>query len=590
VTANSLYGQCGARTSAFYEKDVAASTTATGRKLLFYARSIIENVYGDRICKTKNGRMVATKAEYIYGDSVASYTPIWVRINGEVHNITISELADKLNMKWAICQEAGRETKEVCDTIKYKQQNQTNNSLIVETWSDKGWTPLQRIIRHTLAPHKKMIRVTTANMSRVDVTDDHSLLRPNGKMLSPKNLKVFEDHLMLYPMPTQNQKETHFKDDESLVIDTYEIIDYMSKSDGYVYDLTTENHHFAAGVGQLVVHNTDSVFFTFNLATPDGKPIRGKEALEITIELAQEAGHLASSFLKPPHDLEYEKTFMPFCLLSKKRYVGMLYETDPNKCYRKSMGIVLKRRDNAPVVKDIYGGIIDIIMKENNIRSACTFLRKYLDKLVNEKVPIEKLIITKSLRSFYKNPQSIAHKVLADRIGQRDPGNKPTSGDRIPFVYIVTKAPAKGKKVLQGDRIETPNYIKENNLEIDYLFYITNQIMKPSLQFLELIIDNADRIFKEYIIKEENRKKCMMPMSYYVSKNSESKNDSESENDSENDNNKDSDFEIDKFLEKQSKFVKPKQIKKSTRKTKTKKSPKIKNDDFDENIFVDFLE
>ena len=47
----------------------------------------------------------------------------------------------------------------------------------------------------------------------------------------------------------------------------------------------------------------------------------GKKALEITIELAQEAGKLASKFLKGPHDLEYEKTFMPFCLLSKKRYV-----------------------------------------------------------------------------------------------------------------------------------------------------------------------------------------------------------------------------------------------------------------------------
>ena len=54
LTANSLYGQCGARTSTFYEKDVAAATTATGRKLLTYAKRIIEEVYGDNICETKN--------------------------------------------------------------------------------------------------------------------------------------------------------------------------------------------------------------------------------------------------------------------------------------------------------------------------------------------------------------------------------------------------------------------------------------------------------------------------------------------------------------------------------------------------------
>jgi DNA polymerase elongation subunit (family B) len=252
-----------------------------------------------------------------------------------------------------------------------------------------------------------------------------------------------------------------------------------------VYDLTTENHHFAAGVGNMIVHNTDSVFFTFNLQTPKGQPIRGKEALEITIELAQEAGHLASSFLKGPHDLEYEKTFMPFCLLSKKRYVGMLYETDPNKGKRKEMGIVLKRRDNAPIVKDIYGGIIDILMKEQNIDQAIKFLKSCLQNIVDEKYPIDKLIITKSLRSGYKNPNSIAHKVLADRIAERDPGNKPSSGDRIPYVYIHTA----NKKALQGEKIETPTYIRDNNLQIDHAFYITNQIMKPVQQVFALVLE-----------------------------------------------------------------------------------------------------
>jgi DNA polymerase elongation subunit (family B) len=221
------------------------------------------------------------------------------------------------------------------------------------------------------------------------------------------------------------------------------------------------------------------------LETPEGKPIRGKEALEITIEIAQQAGHLASSHLKAPHDLEYEKTFMPFCLLSKKRYVGMLYETDPNKCKRKEMGIVLKRRDNAPIVKDIYGGIIDILMKEQNIQKAIDFLKSCLQNIVDEKYPMDKLIITKSLRSGYKNPKSIAHKVLADRITERDPGSKPSSGDRIPFVYINTT----NKKALQGDKIETPTYILENGLKIDYAFYITNQIMKPVQQVFALVLD-----------------------------------------------------------------------------------------------------
>ena len=51
LTANSLYGQCGAKTSTFYEKDIAACTTATGRMLLIHARRIIEETYGNEICK-----------------------------------------------------------------------------------------------------------------------------------------------------------------------------------------------------------------------------------------------------------------------------------------------------------------------------------------------------------------------------------------------------------------------------------------------------------------------------------------------------------------------------------------------------------
>ena len=38
-------------------------------------------------------------------------------------------------------------------------------------------------------------------------------------------------------------------------------------------------------------------------------------------------------------------------------------------------------------------------------------------------------------------------------------------------------------RVLQGDSIEHPDYIKENNLQVDYLFYLTNQIMNPTIQF-----------------------------------------------------------------------------------------------------------
>ena len=533
VTANSLYGQCGAKTSTFYEKDIAACTTATGRLLLTYAKKIIEECYGDAICNTKDHGPVLTKAEYIYGDSVANYTPVYIKNNDIIDIVTIENLAEKYgNNNWVTCIEEGKQEKEYCEL---------ND---IETWTEKGWTKLYRIIRHVLAPHKKMVRICT-DQGLVDVTDDHSLLDIIANPITPNevtigtpllhnslnnicidNPYIQNNSIYIYHcqdiitaakyinyLNSKNHFEYHISEGENnSVIITLDLLKKSSKNitkiqeipyQGFVYDLTTENHHFAAGVGNIIVHNTDSVFFTFNLQTPDGKPIRGKQALEITIELAQEAGHLASSLLKGPHDLEYEKTFMPFCLLSKKRYVGMLYETDPNKCKRKEMGIVLKRRDNAPIVKDIYGGIIDILMKEQNINMAIEFLQNSLQNIVDEKFPMDKLIITKSLRSGYKNPQSIAHKVLSDRITTRDPGNKPSSGDRIPFVYINTT----NKKALQGDKIETPTFIKENNLKIDYSFYITNQIMKPVQQLFALVLEKIWELQKKHLLKIPKYKK-----------------------------------------------------------------------------------
>jgi len=135
-------------------------------------------------------------------------------------------------------------------------------------------------------------------------------------------------------------------------------------------------------------------------------------------------------------------------------------------------------------------------------------------------------IISKSLRGNYKNPKSIAHKVLADRMGERDPGNKPKSNDRIPFVYRIikdievifdinnnyksgkNKGKFRKKSILQGDRVEHPDYILKNNIDIDYSFYITNQIMKPILQLLELeksFNESEDKnLFNKYIETDLN--------------------------------------------------------------------------------------
>ena len=585
VTANSLYGQCGAKTSTFYEKDVAASTTATGRMMIIYAKRIIEEVYGNLEYETKSHGPVITKAEYVYGDSVASYTPILIRYGKYIANTFVCDLHRRCgNDTWITCTEEGKQSKEYCELVD------------TEIWSDKGWTKIHRVIRHKLAKHKKMIRVVTDN-GIVDVTDDHSLLLSDSNEISPRDCQVGtellhykyennyesasdsktndndndegfdkfieidisnkkypgevsdrfskllssgkirkEQHITIRQSASENKplmsacihsvfnlyninlKTTYsrYRDEYIMTHIPYDT-PYCNKIkslteipyDDYVYDVTTDNHHFAAGIGNMIVHNTDSVFFTFNLEDPKTKqPIRGKDALEITIEIAQDAAHLCTQWLKPPMELSYEKTLMPFVLLSKKRYVGMLYETDPNKGKMKYMGLSLKRRDSCDYLKDTYGGILNILMKEHNISKSIEFLNLSLQNLIDGKVSMDKLMITKALRSDYKNPQQIAHRVLADRIGQRDPGNKPKPGDRMRFVHVVSE----NKHALQGEKIETPEFINDNALSIDYTFYITNQLMKPLQQLFGLALEqiweyqdkkSAISAFRREIVKLE---------------------------------------------------------------------------------------
>ena len=92
---------------------------------------------------------------------------------------------------------------------------------------------------------------------------------------------------------------------------------------------------------------------------------------------------------------------MPFILLSKKRYVGMLYEDVPNKGKLKYMGLVLKRRDNCDLVKDVYGGVLDILMKDSNIENSIKFLNNCLEDLIQGKIHMDKLAITKASLRIY---------------------------------------------------------------------------------------------------------------------------------------------------------------------------------------------
>jgi DNA polymerase elongation subunit (family B) len=237
---------------------------------------------------------------------------------------------------------------------------------------------------------------------------------------------------------------------------------------------------------EVIYGDTDSIFIKFSFYNPDGSEILGKATLPLSIEMGKKVEKDIREIMPEPQALLYEKTMFPFIIFSKKRYIGLLYEDDANKKPKlKSMGVVLKRRDNAGIVKKIYGGIIDILMYQYDLQKAVEFLQQELKRLINGEYSLEDLIITKTLKGTYKDRTKIAHATLVDRIGERG-DEKPQVNDRIPYIYIDTK----GHDVkLQGDRIEHPDYIRKHNLQPDYQFYITNQLTKPIAQIFALCVE-----------------------------------------------------------------------------------------------------
>jgi DNA polymerase elongation subunit (family B) len=349
----------------------------------------------------------------------------------------------------------------------------------------------------------------------------------------------------------------------------------------FVYDIETEHGCFNGGIGEIIEFNTDSVFIHFKV--PD-KIIKehglfSDIALKWTIDEAVESGELITQGkwkgklgelvpLPSPHDLEYEKTYLPFILFSKKRYAGWLYEFDVKKPkYLDCKGIILKRRDNCRFLKKIYEGCLYRILN-NQLDGSIRFLKESLDDILynheRKKYPMSDFIISKTVKSMDKykidsatqeildglndklkrleiahkkkdktqqivelkdkiqyydmRKVNIAHVMLALRQLYRDPGNAFASNDRVPYCFIE-RLDVKEKDLLQGDRIETPTFIKENDLRIDYLYYIERQLEKPIMQLFEQVDPRAAQLFRNIRRIGKNRKMGQSEITKFFGRN-----------------------------------------------------------------------
>jgi DNA polymerase delta subunit 1 len=241
---------------------------------------------------------------------------------------------------------------------------------------------------------------------------------------------------------------------------------------------TVENGY--AHTATVIYGDTDSVMVRF-----------GTDDLAEAMRLGNEAAKFISTHFLDPIKLEFEKVYHPYLLINKKRYAGLLWTKTDQYDKMDTKGLETIRRDNCLMVSNVVRDCLHKLLIERDVPGAVATAKSVIANLLQNKLDLSLLVISKSLSkeaSAYDNKQ--AHVELAERMRKRDPATAPAMGDRVP--YVIIKA-AKGAKAYE--KAEDPLYVLENDIPLDYQYYLENQLEKPLTRIFEPIMGDCAALF-----------------------------------------------------------------------------------------------
>jgi DNA polymerase delta subunit 1 len=164
-----------------------------------------------------------------------------------------------------------------------------------------------------------------------------------------------------------------------------------------------------------------------------------------------------------------------------------MYTTPDKPDYIDTKGIEVVRRDNCPLVKDVSKAVLNAIMHDKDPQLALEVARQRVADVLAGGVPIDKFVVSKTLRGGYKNDKQ-PHVFVADKVRRRR-GFPVNHGERVPYVFIedLTRPDA-----LQAERAEDPAYVAEHGLPLDVLYYLDHQLRSPIKTLLQLLVDDPE--------------------------------------------------------------------------------------------------
>ncbi|MEM0087793.1 MAG: DNA polymerase domain-containing protein, partial [Thermofilum sp.] len=157
---------------------------------------------------------------------------------------------------------------------------------------------------------------------------------------------------------------------------------------------------------------------------------------------------------------------------AKKRYCGFTLDGKIE-----IVGLEAVRGDWAELSKDIQEKVVEIILVEENPWRAVEYVRSVISDLYLGKVPLEKLIIWKTLTKELDEYEVDAPHVQAARMLARA-GYRVYKGMKIG--YVVTKY-GSGKV---SDRAK-PHILVRSPDEVDVEYYVEHQVVPAALRILE---------------------------------------------------------------------------------------------------------
>ncbi|MCX6820554.1 MAG: DNA-directed DNA polymerase [Candidatus Aenigmarchaeota archaeon] len=200
----------------------------------------------------------------------------------------------------------------------------------------------------------------------------------------------------------------------------------------------------------------------------------GTDDVPKAFDLGNELAKTINARLEGIVSIKTEGVFKTILILTKKRYGGWMFErADDEHGEIITKGIETVRRDWCDLVGETLYTVLEIVLKEQNPKKAFEHVRGVMRRLQNNEIPIEKLVITKSISKPIKSYKGVQpHIEVVKKMRMRSPNDAPGVGDRVGFVIVH------GMQLL-SNRAEDPDYVKAHGIKVDSKYYMENQLVPP---------------------------------------------------------------------------------------------------------------